>query len=131
MFKLVPNSPEFFGFIRMLRNNDLVKKGFIQQHEITPEEHDEHMRVYGSCYYICLMKGEGPVGYVGVLDGDIRVCVYPTYHRRGVGTFMLQEFFRQHPDCYPDCKIKVDNAASLALFQSVGFKVKFYLLERE
>ena len=44
--KLVENEPKYYEFIRELRNNKEVKKGFIQQKHIDFIMHHDHMRKY-------------------------------------------------------------------------------------
>lgn len=132
----VENEIVFWEQIRQIRNHELNKKGFIQQHEITPEEHDSHMKSHGACYYVCLednVQGYGSttrvLGYCGVIDNDIRVAVAPSEHGKGVGTFMINELMKRHPHSF--AKVKLENAASLALFEKCGFKKKYYILEKE
>ncbi|HBF34007.1 TPA: hypothetical protein DDW35_05540 [Candidatus Sumerlaeota bacterium] len=126
--KLVPNTHAYYDFIRMLRNDPRVQHGFIQQTQITPEEQHAYMEKYGDCYYVCLCDDQ-PAGYVGVIDHDIRVATHPDYQKKGVGKFMVQEIMKIFPDAY--AKIKVENEASFKLFMKAGFKVKYYILEKE
>ena len=42
---------------------------------------------------------------------------------------MVEEIMKSHPSAI--AKIKIGNAASIKLFESCGFKKKYYLLERE
>jgi RimJ/RimL family protein N-acetyltransferase len=42
---------------------------------------------------------------------------------------MINEIMKLHPDAF--AKVKLDNEASLRLFEKCGFKKRYYLLERE
>ena len=127
MIKLAPNEEKYWEFIRLLRNHELVKHGFIQQNEIDPVSHKKFMEKYGTMYYICLVDSE-PAGFVGVINGDIRVATHPDFQKRGVGKFMINELMKLHPE--GAAKVKVENKASLCLFESCGFIKKYYLLEK-
>lgn len=126
--KLVENEPKYYEFIRNLRNDERVRPGFIQSSFITEEQQIEYMAKYHDCFRICL-DNDDPAGYVGVIDNDIRIATNPSYQKRGIGKFMLQQIETVFPDAV--AKIKIENEASLKLFLSSGFKVKYYLLEKE
>tara|TARA_R100000093_G_scaffold53467_1_gene27501 strand:- start:29 stop:406 length:378 start_codon:yes stop_codon:yes gene_type:complete len=123
--ELVKNSPKYWNFIRQLRNG--AKEGFIQQQHITKIQQAEHMLKYNNNYWVCVID-EKPVGYVGVIDNDIRVATHPEYQGLGTGFFMINEIMKLFPDAA--AKVKLDNEASLRLFEKCGFKKRFYLLER-
>lgn len=125
--KLVKNKYVYWEFIRNLRNLDGVRQGFIKQGYISLEQHEEYMKKYSDCYYICL-NNEIPAGYIGVIKDDIRVATHPNFQGIGVATFMVNEVMKMFPKAV--AKVKVDNIASLRLFESCGFKKKFYILER-
>ena len=123
--ELIKNSPRHWDFIRKLRNS--AKKGFVQQEHITEIQQAEHMLKYNNNYWVCLLD-EKPVGYVGVIDDDIRVATHPAFQGQGVGSFMINEIVKLFPDAA--AKVKLDNEASLRLFEKCGFEKRFYLLER-
>ena len=126
-YKLVENGPEYWEFIRILRTMEGVREGFIEQGEITATEQQAYMLQYNSCFWIC-RDNERPVGYVGVIDNDIRVATHPDYHGKGAGTFMINEIMTRFPAAV--ARVKIENEASLKLFKSCGFKKKFYVLDR-
>ena len=126
--KLVQNKKEYWDFIRDLRNHEDVKVGFIQQQHIGEVSHQSHMSLFGDCYYVCLINNV-PAGYVGVIDKDIRVATHPNYQGKGVGKFMISELMKKYPDAF--AKVKVENTASIKLFEACGFKKKYYILERD
>jgi GNAT superfamily N-acetyltransferase len=126
--KLVENEPKYYEFIRELRNDKEVKKGFIQQKHIDFITHNDHMRKFAKNYWVCLVEEE-PAGYVGQIDDDIRVATHPDHQGKGVGTFMISELINKFPDSV--AKVKIENKASLRLFEKCGFKKKYYILEKE
>ena len=125
--ELIKNGPKFWEFIRNLRNLEGVKQGFIEQKEISSIEQAEYMLKYNNEYWICLMDGH-PAGYVGVIDDDIRVATHPDFQGQGVGSFMINQIMQLHPAAH--AKVKLENEASLRLFEKCGFRKKFYLLEQ-
>jgi GNAT superfamily N-acetyltransferase len=125
---LVKNNYIYWEFIRNLRNLDGVREGFIEQDIISSEDHQEYMLKYSDCFYICLVD-ETPAGYVGIIEGDIRVATHPNFQSQGVGKFMINNIMNLNPAAC--AKIKIDNQASLRLFKSCGFKKKYYLLEKQ
>jgi len=72
--------------------------------------------------------GKTPVGFVGVISDDIRVCVSPHYKKKGIGKFMITEIMKLYPSAI--AKIKVDNQASIGLFESCGFYPMFFIYQR-
>ena len=125
-FEIAENKYEFFEFIRKLRNNREVNKGFVERDEISLVSHLEYMKKYGKNYFICL-KNKTPVGYVGVIEGDIRVAVSPEFQGSGAGTFMIKKIIEKNPNSF--AKIKVENNKSISLFKKCNFKIKYYILE--
>ena len=124
--EFVPNQPQYYEFMRLLRNDHRIQSGFIEQVSITPEQQAAYMEKWASHSYICLVDGH-PAGYIGEIDGDIRIATHADFQKRGVAIFMLKELLKRHPNCF--AKVKVDNDASLALFRKAGFEPKFLILE--
>ena len=125
--KLVQNEKKYWEYIRVLRNEEGVKEGFVQQKHISKFEHFKFMLKYGKFYYICL-EADSPVGFVGQINGDIRVAVEPGHQGKGIGKFMINELMKKHPQSY--AKVKLTNQESLGLFKNCGFKEKYYILEK-
>jgi len=77
-----------------------------------------------------IAKGDGnPAGYVGVIEDDIRVCTHPDYQGKGIGKFMINEIMNEEPTAF--AKVKMDNEASIKLFEACGFTKKFYILTKD
>jgi RimJ/RimL family protein N-acetyltransferase len=126
-YKLVKNAEEYWEFIRRLRNLDSIKTGFIKQENISSEEQREYMKENGHNFWICLDDLE-PVGYVGIINDDIRVATHPDHQKKGIGAFMINEIMQKYPNSY--AKIKLENEASIKLFERCGFVKKYFILER-
>jgi ribosomal protein S18 acetylase RimI-like enzyme len=124
-FKLVQCTSDYYEFIRQLRIHPENINGFINQTIISEEEQKKYMEQNEKNFFICL-SGNIPVGYVGVIDNDIRIATKPDCKQKGVGKFMINEIMNIYPNA--KAKIKVDNHASLALFKSCGFKVEFMIM---
>lgn len=118
--RIVKNIPEYFEYIRYLRTHPMNLSGFIETVDITSEQQIEYMSKYGDCYEICL-SGDTPVGFVGVVDNDIRFAVEPNFHGKGVGKYMIMDLIHKNPDS--TAKVKHDNLASMKVFESCGFKL--------
>jgi RimJ/RimL family protein N-acetyltransferase len=127
-YRLVNNNPAYWEFIRELRTMQGVREGFVSQKEITPVEQATYMLKHNSDFWICI-DGQIPAGYVGVIEGDIRVATHPDYQGKGVGTFMINEIMNFIPTAI--ARVKLDNEASIRLFERCGFKKKYYILEKE
>ena len=85
-------------------------------------------RNYGT-FKICLSSTSEPIGFIGCVNGDIRIAVDPKEQGEGVGKFMLENFIIEYASAF--AKIKVDNQASLNLFESCGYKKTYYILKNE
>ena len=116
--------PEYWEFVRNLRNNKEVIDGFIKSEYITKESQIKYMGIYSEFYRVCLYDGV-PVGFVGVLDGDIRVCTHPDYQQKGFGKFMIEKIMEIFPNSY--AKVKINNMSSKNLFKSLGFDETFII----
>ncbi len=125
--ELVKNSYIYWEFVRDLRNMDGIREGFVKQNIITRTQHEEFMKKNSSFFWICLDKS-APIGYIGIIDDDIRVATHPNYQGLGVASFMLNEVMKQSPEA--QAKVKINNKASLRLFEKNGFVKKYYLLEK-
>lgn len=125
MIEVVSNGPEYFEFIRRLRNDERVKGGFVEQGHVTREKQDAYMAVHAHEYVVGLVDG-APAGYAGSVDGDIRVCTHPDFQGKGVARAMIEEVLRRFPGS--TAKVRVENSASLRLFESAGFVPSFLIL---
>jgi hypothetical protein len=110
--RLIKNSPDHWEFIRKLRLDSENIDGFLEKVEISEEDQINYMKTYGDFYYICLDENT-PVGYVGVIEGDMRMCVSSNKKKSGIGTFMLSEIMKIKPES--TAKVLKSNIASLAM----------------
>jgi ribosomal protein S18 acetylase RimI-like enzyme len=128
MHMVIVNCTEaYWEFVRNLRNNPQVIDGFVEAVYITPEMQESYMKKYSQYYRIALLENE-PVGYVGVIEDDIRVCVHPSYQKKGVGKFLIAEIMKIYPNAYG--KVKIENEASKKLFKSLGFSETFIIFTK-
>ena len=124
--KIVECSNLYWEFIRKLRNNPDVQEGFITNDYISKDAQVAYMKKNSDYYRVCL-KGLIPVGYIGVIDDDIRICTLPQYQNQGIGSFMVMELKKIWPQAY--AKIKVSNKASKALFEKAGYSEEFVIMK--
>ena len=124
---LIKNEVKYFEFIRTLRNDPKLKSGFVEQRERSPKEHAIYMEKYHGSYFICLLEDK-PIGYIGVIDNDIRVAVLSDYQDLGIGKFMVSEIIKLFPESH--AKVKFTNIASQRLFESLGFTKEFILYQK-
>lgn len=125
--KFEKNSPQYYEFIRKLRNNKKVNNNFVERVYITKKQQQKYMQKNKDKYYVCLYNGQ-PAGYIGVIDNDIRIAVHPDHQRKGVGTFLIKELTKRYKKSY--AKIKIENIASQRLFSKAGFSLNYYLYEQ-
>jgi len=86
------------------------------------------MRKYNDCYYLRIVDDK-PAGFIGSVDGDIRVATHPDFQGKGIGLFMVNELMKIYPGRF--AKIKMGNEASVKLFRKAGFKKKYYIYEKD
>ena len=75
-----------------------------------------------------VLRGLMISGFAGSLDNDIRVCVHPDYQGKGIGKVLITELMERFPDSF--AKVKIENEASRNLFESCGFQIKYWLMEK-
>jgi ribosomal protein S18 acetylase RimI-like enzyme len=126
--ELVECTKEYWEFVRILRNDERVINGFIKSVYITEEMQVKYMKANSQYYRIALLNAK-PSGYIGVINDDIRVCVHPDFQGNGVGKFMINKFMNEEPTAF--AKVKIDNEASIKLFEACGFTKKFYILTKD
>jgi GNAT superfamily N-acetyltransferase len=121
--ELIPIVEKYYEFVREMRMHPENASGFLEDADITPTDQVEYMKKHGDNYYIALSYNK-PVGYVGVIENDIRICTHPLYKGTGVGSFMLSEIRKLYPQATG--RILKDNLASQGLFEKC--KVPYTLL---
>jgi len=130
--KLVENNKDYYEVIRLLRTDPNNTSGFLEQVEITPEQQLKYMEKYEKNYWICLMNNL-PVGFIGVIDTDIRFAVNHNYKNMGIGSFMINEI--KNKGIEVTSKVLLNNLPSQKVFEKCGFtlykkddKFKYYNL---
>jgi GNAT superfamily N-acetyltransferase len=118
ILQFVPNSCDYYEFIRELRMDPDIISGFVSQVRITKEQQLIYMDEHEKDYYVCLHGGR-PIGFIGVVAGDLRLAVDRAYQRKGVASFMLAELFKLVPDF--QVRVKKKNHASIKFFEKFGF----------
>ncbi|MHA2039327.1 MAG: GNAT family N-acetyltransferase [Promethearchaeota archaeon] len=116
--ELINNNEKYYEFIRLLRTHPENIHGFLEQVEITVDQQEKYMEKYGNNYFIALENGK-PVGWVGDIDNDIRICTHPKHKNKGVGKFMLNALMEIRPKALG--KVLLGNESSVNLFRSCGF----------
>lgn len=127
--EVLPNSEEYWDSIRCLRNDEKVKRGFINQDYITKDQQDSYMRSGVADKFIIVLVDGKFAGYAGSIDKDIRVCVSPKYQGKGVGVVLIKALMEKFPGSF--AKIKLENTASIRLFEKCGFKQKYIIMEKD
>lgn len=92
-------------FIRQLRMDPRLKDSFVVSGYISKEEQHNYMEKHGLDYWVCLDIDDNPMGFVGVVDDDLRIAVHPDHRGKGVGSFMLS-FIKRRAQ-YKNMKVKV------------------------
>lgn len=131
-YELVPNEPRFWEFIRDLRSDDRVRHGFVEQVKITEEQQKAYMEKYADCYYVLVSTANNGyhtgmtriqlLGFIGVVDNDIRLCVDPLAQGNGWGKEMLRELQKKMDLSSAVAKVKHNNIASQKCFLATGFE---------
>jgi len=124
--KLVKCKKKYWEFVRKLRIDERVIAGFIKQNKISKKDQEAYMIKRSMNFRICLCNGE-PAGFVRVIEDDISVCTHPSFQKKGIGKFMINQIQKEFENVY--AKIKIDNTASKKLFESCGFELKYFIYE--
>lgn len=130
--KLRKCDKKYWGRVLTLRNEN--RHFFGNTNWISSAEHERFMEMHSDNYRV-YVESRGPyrerenfIGFVGHVGGDIRICVCKEDRDRGVASEMLKEFLKEFPDCH--AKVKIENTASLKLFEKFGFVKKYFVLEQ-
>lgn len=119
--ELIPIEEQYYEFVRLLRIHPDTITGFIYQGHITPDEQIQYMNNHRDDYFICLYKNK-PVGFIGVVNNDLRLAVDSQYTNQGFASFMLQNITKYKNDF--EVRVKIDNIPSQKLFEKNGYKRK-------
>jgi len=89
--------------------------------EIDSTRHVEFMMEHASTYRVAVDNKDQVVGFIGHVDGDLRLGTRPDRCREGIALFMYSNFLSEYPRV--TVRVKRDNQPSLRFFQKVGWKV--------
>ena len=126
-FKIVKCEKQYWEFVRLLRIDLRVLDGFVNKSEISKNQQEAYMEQFSDCYRIALLEDK-PVGFFGVIENDIRICVHPDYQNQGIGKLLVKSCSLIWPNA--GAKIKVSNEASIKLFESCGYQLEFLLYRK-
>jgi len=120
--ELVKCEEKYWEFVRELRNHPKNVYGFFSKEYVNKETHWNFMEKYHEWYNVGLVGG-GPVGWVGVVKNDLRVCTHPDWHGMGIAKQMLKKFIENIQD-KQKLTVVIDevNVPSQRAFMAVGFK---------
>jgi GNAT superfamily N-acetyltransferase len=118
--RMVNNDILFWPFILRLRNE--MRNSFLTTEKIPEQDHNKFMDEWGNDYYVCVNDALQPVGWIGVVNNDIRLAVDKQYQRMGIAKFMLKFVKDKYPQA--TAKILPENIASIKAFKSVGIKAE-------
>jgi ribosomal protein S18 acetylase RimI-like enzyme len=72
------------------------------------------MSKYGSNYYVFCLENDVPIGFIGVVDNDLRIAIDPDYKTKGVGSKMLIFILKKYPTL--DIKVRKTNISGQQFF---------------
>ena len=114
--KLVSCSILYWDFVRRLRNEN---KGFTSYVKISKYRQLLYMSFNHKFYKICIYD-RTPVGFIGIIQNDLRFSVHKNFRRKGIGKFMLKNY---HVNNNAIGKVKINNTGSRKLFESCGWEI--------
>jgi GNAT superfamily N-acetyltransferase len=124
--QFVPCTEDYWEFVRQLRTDPRVAHRF-RPATITQEQQRNYMATRWHLYFIVLVDS-APAGYIGCVDGSIRVCTHPDFQRQGLARFMIENMLKKFPDAL--AAVKLDNEASRNLFETCGFVPSYTVYTR-
>jgi ribosomal protein S18 acetylase RimI-like enzyme len=127
MLEIRPVALDTIEWNEILNIRNLTSHGFGNTDQIDSETHFYFMKDNYHDYVVAEMKGEIVVFGVVVKD-DISVAVKADYQGLGIGKNIISVLSVKFPEAF--AKVKIDNEASLKLFESCGFKKTWYILEK-
>lgn len=125
------NSIKDFLYILELRNDS--KDNFFNSNLISQEEHFKFMNTYKDMYYIAYDihdNDEIKIGFIGHVNGDIRLVVEPLYRNKGFGSKIIKKFLEIDHKQNLKAQIKIENISSINAFKKAGFKPKYIVMEK-
>lgn len=109
--------PEHYEAIRLIRNDN--REAFWCTEEIDSETHEKFMKLHFKTYRVALHEGE-VVGFVGHVEGDLRISCVLSQQGTGLAHFMYSAFLEEFP--FVTVRVKKSNVRSLNFFKKLGYK---------
>lgn len=129
MVTLLPcNDESCWEYVRKLRTKPSISKLFATQPEITTEQQIEYMKIHQHNYRIILLD-EYFVGFIGHVDGDIRIAIDNQYQGKGIGSEAIELFVKEFKDVKLFAKVKIHNEKSINAFENAGFRKNYFIME--
>ncbi len=129
ILEMVPNFSKYWYFIRDVRFHPRNLYGYVYNNPVSDDQQWEYMKGHHMNYWVCIADGE-PAGFVGIIEGDLRIGVHPNYQRKGIGTFMMRQFIKRRTENFT-VRVKVNNEISLAFFRGLEYVPEFVLLNKK
>ena len=126
-FKIVKCEKQYWEFVRLLRIDVRVSDGFVNKSDISKDQQVVYMEQFSHNYRVALLEDK-PVGFFGVIEDDIRICVHPDYQNQGIGKLIVKSCSLIWPNAV--AKIKASNKSSQVLFESCGYQLEFLLYRK-
>jgi len=131
VLSIVNNSPDYWEFIRSLRNDKQARENSMNHHIITFDEHANYMKKFQDRYYVCIENNK-PIGYVGRNpQGYISIAVLSEARGKGIAKYMLQYLRQKLKENNLQAIVSLTNERSIRLFETCGFVKKYYIFEGE
>ena len=111
-------TPDDWEFIREVRNAS--SECFFSEAHIYPDEHEDFMKKHGSNYFVTKNENH-KIGFIGEVDGDIRLAVATRFRGKRLATTMLIFFQENLAFKTLTAKVKANNYASIKTFERAGW----------
>jgi len=108
---------EHYEAIRLIRNEN--REAFWCTKEVEYETHQIFMNLHSSTYRVALDKS-GVVGFVGHVEGDLRIACTLSHQGSGLACFMFSAFLKDYP--FITVRVRRSNVRSLAFFKKLGYQ---------
>ena len=113
--KATPDDWEFISEVRNASSECFFSEGYIY-----PDEHEDFMKKHGINYFVGRNQND-KIGFIGEVDGDIRLAIAPRFRGKRLATAMLIFFQENLALKTLKAKVKANNYASIKTFERAGW----------